>query len=588
MGDTRALQVGGAIVGHEVIVQETGGMSLCVARRRAGVTALGCQFARFACAAIAAFTLLAPASAGAHAVLLNVTPSDEATVDGPVTEVTLKYNERVGVAFGGTKAWGPDGERVDDGTAKERDGGKLVVIPLDATARGTYAISYRIVSADGHPLHGAVTFHIRERSADHTSEDKAREASRANTSIERAFGITRGLALFALLALVGGVIFSAIVAPGARPRFLGIALVVALVTVPVSYVLDAANSGGFSVVETLRWEVLRAEAGTTWGRSALIQVVLLLVAALWLRIIDPAKVRAGAASALVCVPFVAPIMAWSAGGHAIATEPVWLRLPFDTLHMVAAAVWLGGLVQLARYLRSDAISIEHVERWSRAAFVAVVVLVATGLYASWAEIGLSRDAIIDTTYGRLVVAKSLLLLGAMPFAYLNRKHNVPGLRVGHLIDGADPRARLRRYVRGEVAILALVIAATAALIQTPPARTQIQPGLFDSTKDFRSGASVQLVVDPSQQGVNEIHVYLLTKTDRVDSSVTELEATAANAERGIEGLDLRLLPSGPGHWTTPGKSIPFAGTWKVQITAQRGKFDSESATITVPVATRKR
>ena len=527
---------------------------------------------------------LPTASASAHASLESMKPADESTVSKPIGAVVLQFDEGVSVAFGGTKVWGPDGDRVDSGAARVQ--GHAVRIPISSKARGTYAVSYRVVSGDGHPVHGAATFHVGEASVNDVSQRKALAASSSDPALERTFGITRGIALLALMLLAGGALFMFVIAPGTRIRGLGIALVVAPLMLACSYVLDAAISAGFSVSEALRGAVLQAEASTTWGRSVLIQLAALLLLAAYLRLIDRHRVRSPGRGVLLTVPAMLPVLAWSAGGHAIATDPVWLRLPLDMLHMLAAAIWIGGLVQLLVYLRIGAVSMEHVLRWSRVALASVIVLVVTGLYASYTEIGFSRAALLDTTYGRLVLVKALLLVATMPFAFLNMRHNVPGLRSGRTTTGVDARARLRRYVVAELAILACVIAATAALIQTAPARTQVQPPRIERFVTFPSGARAQLIIDPGTAGPNEIHVYVFTKSERVDEKVTRLKLTA-DGPRGLQQLDLGLLPGGPGHWTVPRRTIPFAGSWKFVLTVDRGDFESETGSIRAEIGARR-
>ncbi|MCW2950586.1 MAG: copper resistance protein CopC [Thermoleophilia bacterium] len=533
---------------------------------------------------LAVFAVTPVTSAFAHATLDSIVPGDEATVATGVKSVDLKFNERVSVAFGGTKVWGPDGRRVDSGAARIR--GHVVQVPIASTARGTYAVSYRIVSADGHPVHGASTFHVGQASVNDISQRKALAASQGHPGLERTFGAVRGVALLALMLLAGGAAFAFVVAPGTRPRGWGWAIAVALVALPLSYALDASISAGFTIGESLRWPVLRAEAGAAWGRSALVQLALLVLVAVWMSCIDRTRVRARGDALAASIPAFLPLIAWATGGHALATNPVWLRLPLDMLHMCVAAIWIGGLVQLLAYLRAGAVSMEHVLRWSRTAFACVVVLVTTGLYASYVEIGLSKTALVDTTYGRLVLVKALLLVATMPFAWLNMRHNVPGLRSGRTSAGVDARARLRTYVIAELLVLGCVIAATAALIQTAPARTQIAPARIERTIKFPSGASAQLIVDPATVGPNEIHIYAYNSTQRVDTKVTDISLTA-DGPRGIKHLTLGLLPGGPGHFTVASRTIPFAGSWKFSLTVDRGDFESESGAVTAKIGVRQ-
>lgn len=530
-----------------------------------------------------AVLLLVPALASGHATLTSVEPADESTTKSAVTEVVLKFDESVSAAFGGVKAYGPDGTRVDDGRVE--GSGKTIRIPVRASKSGTYAVSYRIVSADGHPIRSATTFHVRAKSANALSLAAADDASKSSKAVEIEYGIARGFALGALIMLAGGVVFVTLIAPGTRARLLGWSLAIAFVGVAASFLLDAMNATGLGVADALKGDVLRAEAKTTWGRSALIQLGLLVVLAIWLRVIDIRSVRGRVRGVLIAIPAIAPLLAWSLGGHAIASDPVWLRLPLDMVHMVAAAIWVGGLVQLIGYLRYDAVTIEHVERYSRWMVVVVTVLVATGLYAAYVEIGFDKAALADTTYGRLVIVKSLLLVGIVPLALLNKRRNVPGLRGAAGITPNEARRSLRRYAWGEFGLLVAVIAATAALIQTPPARVALTSGIVDKYIEFPSGAKAQLVIDPGAAGSNEIHIYAQTKTDRLDGDVTEV-SLRASGPRGIENLKLPLLPSGPGHFTTPARTIPFAGTWTFQVTVARGKFETDSGSVRAEIGER--
>lgn len=531
---------------------------------------------------VLALLALAPA-ASAHAVLLDSVPGDGVTTQATVTEVTMAWSETIRVAFGGIKVWGPDGNRVDAGGAKAD--GMVVRAQVDAATPGTYAVSYRLVSGDGHPVRGVVTFSVRKKSSG-TAIRKAHDASEGSRPVEVAFGIVRGIGLLATLLLAGGVAFVAAVAPGARPRWSTWMLLGAIVAALASFVLDAANSGGFGVFEVLgRATVLKAELDNVWGRASIAQAAALLLVAAWLRIVELDDVRGRIRGTLVAAPAFLPLVAWSIGGHAIATDPVAVRLPLDLLHVFAAAVWLGGLVQLSSALRLGPVPVSHVERWSRVALVAVLVLVATGLYASYVEVGLSREAFIDTAYGRIVVAKALLLLGTMPLAWFNQRHNVPGLR-DRLQDPDAVRRRLRAYVRGEVLILVFVVAATAALIQSPPARTQVPPKVIDATKVLASGASVQLVIEPAQQGENSVDAYVSNGSGGADEDVVKLALVASNEAHGIDGLKLPLLPSGPGHYTVPEQEIPFAGRWTFVISVQRGTGKLERTTLSGTIAPR--
>jgi len=528
---------------------------------------------------IAALASLAvPALAAAHAELTGTTPANEATIDEHPSEVTLDFSENVTTAFGAIKAYGPDGSRVNDGEATAD--GDVVTVPIDSEQAGSYAVSWRVTSADGHPISGAFVFHVERKSADQVSRDQALAASEDSRGMDIAFGVARGLILLGVLVAVGGVLFAALAAGSWQPRWLRWSLLLAIASMAAAYVLDASITAGLSIADALDPEVLREQASTIYGSATVVRLVVALVCLVTTWVVASPRWQRPVVRWIVLVPFVVLAATLSLSGHAVGDDVTVLRLPLDMLHSIAAAAWIGGLVQLAPWSRATPIDPRVVERYSRLALASVLVLVLTGSWAAYEEIGLSLEALLETTYGRLVLVKAGLLVAALPLANLNRTRTVPAIRAG----GADAAAMLRRYVRIEVGLLVAVLAATAWLIQTPPAKVQLRPDFAEQTVDVPSGGTVQLIVDPATVGSNEVHVYAFDEDTQPDAEITELQLTAFNDERDIGPLEVDVPNGGPGHYTTNAATIPFAGTWRFEASIRRGKFDEERARFEVEIA----
>src|SRR4051794_11095846 len=104
-----------------------------------------------------------PATAFSHASLLGTAPANDQVVKSAPSDITLTFSEHISVAFGGVKVFGPDGARVDvRGVAVDND--RVAVRMPKRIARGTYAVSWRVISADGHPVRGAFVFHVGAKS----------------------------------------------------------------------------------------------------------------------------------------------------------------------------------------------------------------------------------------------------------------------------------------------------------------------------------------------------------------------------------------------------------------------------------------
>ncbi|MCG6494838.1 FixH family protein [Kitasatospora sp. A2-31] len=109
---------------------------------------------------------------------------------------------------------------------------------------------------------------------------------------------------------------------------------------------------------------------------------------------------------------------WAGADHASVGIQVWLALPLGMLHLVAMALWLGGLATMLVGLRHG-IGAEVADRFSKVAFGAVAVLTATGLYQSWRGLG-SWGALTGTEYGRLLLVKTGCVAAMLGVAWISR------------------------------------------------------------------------------------------------------------------------------------------------------------------------
>jgi copper transport protein len=522
--------------------------------------------------------LAVPAVAAAHAELSGTVPTNEATLDERPDEIEIAFTENVTVAFGGVRVFGPDGSRADAGEAVAD--GDVVRMPIEVDEPGTYAVSWRVVSDDGHPVRGAFVFNVEEQSSDTVSRDAAKAASEGSRTKDIAFGVARAGIFAGVLIAVGGVLFAVLAAGSWQPRGVRWALLLAIISMVAAFLLDASIAAGLTASQVLDADVLREQASTVYGGATIMRLVAAFACLAATFAFRSSRWQRPGFRYVVLVPFVALAATLSLTGHAVGADVTALRLPLDMLHSVAAAAWVGGLVQLVAWSRTTPLDPGVVERWSRVALGSVVVLVLTGSWAAWEEIGLSLDAVVETTYGRLVLGKVALLLVILPFANLNRTTTVPGIRAG----GAEAASSLRRYVRIELALLAIVIALTAWLVQTPPAKVQLAPAFVEKTIELDSGGDVQLVIDPASVGRNEIHVYAFTEAGQVDGEIDDMRLTAFNDARKLGPLEIKLSSAGPGHFTTASATIPFDGRWRFEAALQRGRFDEERARFSADIS----
>ncbi len=153
-------------------------------------------------------------------------------------------------------------------------------------------------------------------------------------------------------------------------------------------------------------------------------------------------------------------------GHTLA-EPRALLAALLTAHLLAVSYWIGAFWPLHHLAGHAAPSVAGAmaRRFGRSALWVVAGLVAAGA-ALVALLTGAPLAALGTAYGQALLAKLVPVAGLIGLAALNHRRLTPALLAG------DPRAadRLRRSIRAEAALAAVILLATARLTAvTPPA-----------------------------------------------------------------------------------------------------------------------
>ncbi|MFF0032669.1 copper resistance CopC/CopD family protein [Streptomyces avermitilis] len=355
-------------------------------------------------------------SAFAHAALKGADPVDGTVVKKAPAAITLTFTESVGLLDDSFRVLDPENRRVHTGKPQHAGGRSetaRVTLP-DDMGTGTFTVGWRVVSADSHPVSGALTFSIGKPSA--TTAVIPTQAA-GDTASATLYDISRYFAYGGLALLLGTLVFSLVTgAEAARGLLLTgwwtlLASTVALLLLRGPYERGGGPAAAFDP------SVLADTATSRPGLVLLVRLVLLAGAAFF-------PVRAGGRwwTAGGGVLTVALAGTWAAAEHASAGIQVPVALVSAVLHLLAMAVWLGGLTALltALYRAPEDLPASAVTRFSRLALTAVTVLVATGVYQSWRGLG-SLDALTTTSYGRLLLAKLIAVLLLLAAAAYSRR-----------------------------------------------------------------------------------------------------------------------------------------------------------------------
>lgn len=571
--------------------------------RRAGVfvIALG--------ASLFVMGLLAP-SAFAHATLSSSDPADGARLSEAPDRIALEFTEPVGLANGYLRVTDQDGSRIDDGSA-QADGTRVSLGLGDDVADGSYLISYRLISADSHPIAGALAFVVGDGPlipAFDGAEDSA-----SDPIVSGLFDVVRWLSYVGLLLLAGPLVVAWRCWPEAFEtrivaRLFRIGIGMSVGTAVLSLVTQALYVSGLPLTQIGSIDV-PALVGTTYGVALLARLGLLLALAMLVSRIRPTHTGAGwplAAGGLL----VGIALTFSLAGHPIASTVPVLSVVSDLIHVLAMSIWLGGLVVLlAALLPSQDVGLfaRVLPRFSTLALGSVIALLISGTVQAVVQIS-PLAALWSTTYGLLVALKVvgfavLVYIGNLARTWVRDRYHVETAELddvpveeGPVEDGsvggvtvADRRRSdaSRTAVQGlrlslllEVAVGAMVLVLAAVLVATVPARSAYgEP--FAQTYPVSNG-SVDVTVTPAQRGPNVVHVYVLDVAGE-PLEVQDLFGAAELASQGIGPIEIPLQLLSPGHYTADALDLPAAGLWELTFSIRFADADPASVTAEVLV-----
>jgi copper transport protein len=454
-------------------------------RARRGVRALPAVV--FVAAAILGWLGAAAPQARAHASLLESTPAPGARLAASPSRIALVYTEPLNERLTGLHLIEVGGSRVP-ATAQVTSGRRLELRPRDRLRQGAYRLEWRSVSTiDGHIREGSIGFGVGTMADGDAVELQASPLDGWGP----ARAIVRWLFYAALFFFAGG-LFNALLLGRRSP--VGVWLIphdprgsLAAAGVEAHELADRATRrtlragwlAAFGAMAVVAVETLDAAGSSSTsardfllsgnaGTSRLILVGALVAAA------AAARRNPVAAAALAAVALVA----LSRSGHAAGVEPAALAVATDWVHLIAGAIWIGGIAQVAwtwlpslrarsRGLRRAVVQ-GVLARFGRVALPAFLVVASTGLLNALLQLG-SIQELWDSGYGRLLATKILLVLVVAALSYVHAFRLRPRLLVERSQAGPDaaPDRAHRRLLASEVPVGIAILAVAALLVGFP-------------------------------------------------------------------------------------------------------------------------
>ena len=471
------------------------------------------------------------------------------------------------------------------------DGISLIAAVTAALPIGTCNVTYSVPQADGKVATGGFSFEVLDPATADPGDLGGDVTDGGNLAVDPPpvsgpLGLFRILAYLSLAALFGGIAFIRWTWPegindDATYKFLRISWIVALVSNYVVAMLRASLLSGESVTSTilpLGWGELFQSAS---GISAVLRVVIIgacaIVALRPDRIFDPQS---------QIISLALPTAAMATFGLTRAIDDFSaLGTIAGIVHVLAAGMWLGGLVFLAQSVLigpGEEDLMHAVRTFSRQANIYIGVAVAAGIVQFYQMDG---GAIFTSRHGRLILIKVIGVAGMVYVGGAARQFINHQLAKKRELSGRTAK-QLRKAVLSEIGIGLLVLVFTSWSVATLPPNVT-PPGSDRTNYAFigdRSGGEfdVQLKVTPATVGLNAVRIDVYSPA----TGLTDLTVQFNPPTNNTASVTLNVPLDGVGAARLPmSEGVPFGapGLWTIVVTGNGPDVPLPSVTYTVSV-----
>jgi copper transport protein len=510
------------------------------------------------------FGLLLASPAAAHAELSKITPANGAQLSRPPTEIQMTFTESVNLLANGIRLIDNVGGTVP--TPDPTVDGRVVTWPMPVKlSDGTYVVTWRVVSADGHPISGASSFVVGSAVANSSAAGTGIPDTAATASEPAAPWqlVTVRFANYVAFAVFAGVTaFVLLCAPAsskdAKLQFLARAGLVGGGAATIAAILvQGPYTAGVSMSHSLDIQLLRQTLTTPFGRALIWRLALYAAVGILIWRLPRAIGQLG--SWLVPAGLVGIAVTIATAGHGASSGLV--ELVVDAVHALTAALWVGGLIALVALGR--AVQPHALHQFSGLAMISVVTLIVTGTVNSLSHLE-TIEQLWRTRYGLTLVIKLVLVAVTIGVAAVSRRR-LQQLRVP------------LRSVRLEAALTVAVLAVTALLSMTapPPKAAATYDHAAHDAALAGGNAAVQiplsdrgtaaLTVLPATTAGSHLHLRLTDKKGK-PLSASRVSLKVANPSRDIAAIPVPMSMR-DGVWIADYR-FPIPGTWKARITVE--------------------
>lgn len=538
---------------------------------------------------LAAIWLVVPQSAMAHAALVEAEPASGSVLDASPAEIRLTFNERLESGLYYIRVYDGMGREVTKEEARLSQDQRDVQVALPTLRNGSYTVSYRVISADGHPVSASYVFHVGEVSmlpGDGSGSGAGHHHHHVDGIDGRAILLhgSKALYLITLLLFAGLALWSlrrgfavsgttsevrdAAEADNGQPR-----LQLWLLTVLRLFVLALIASIGVQLSQLMDgWSPAewRSLLDTSLGRLWAIHLVGALVGLIVLGVKGREETGMAAWQRYVLAVLAVLLLGTKAtSGHAAATEPVWVSIAFDFVHLLMAAVWSGGLLIVLLLWRKSREQLRaFLPVFSRFAWISIVVLAISGFLLTLLMLP-GPAYLLYSSWGIALLVKVGAVLLIIPVAgMIRRQMKRRGVPAGKLV-----------ATDFSLALVIVVLAAVLSGLNPVPTNKPLHWHVM--------GADIHMTaqIAPNEPGMNRFAVKVWLPEEDGEPEQVALQLIPLLGEEDPAPIDIPLVPSEDlgemdffpdferYDYAGEGVYLAFPGKWQVRVmvTAPGGK-----------------
>jgi len=534
----------------------------------------------------------------AHPFLLDSEPVQGQSVSIGTTQITMYYSEAVEIDFSELKIYDSNGNQVDNRDTRYNNAESSLVITTSPLEDGIYTVASKVLSkVDGHLVHAAIIFGVGNVQIDTSLIDSQQQSE--TTFIPES--IARFPGLIGQTIVLGGVITSIAIWSTRQSRFKDqIALIENSFKAKFSKVIGfgviAVFASNFIMLgvqtwrlETSPFDIIQTTFGSMWLTRMIITIILIVIW-FWLE----RKSKISIKTQLPMLVFALALIATTTMmGHGASTE-MMPPIILDYVHNLLSSIWIGGVIFLGFVVLPsitkldgnvrDKITISLIPRFSGMIIIALGILIITGPTLLW-FLDSNVSSLTDSTYGKLIIVKIVIASIMIAFGgyyqikFVNQAKND--------LKSTSVFKKLQKPLRFEACLGIVLLAVVALLVNSSLPAGEIQSvsaeqGIngFESSL-FSENARFDVSVVPVGIGVNQISVIVSGLDDQPLSDISTVKIKVSNPSRNIapiEALVTENQVSGQQVITkySAESTFSFAGTWQIELEAQRTANANES------------